>query len=55
MLLFVVLVFAYYAAYDLYLPNDWVPIAAALLVAALSLPGASRLTGGAGDGRPPSR
>ncbi|MBG0831129.1 endonuclease/exonuclease/phosphatase family protein [Planomonospora sp. ID67723] len=42
MLLFVVLVFGYYAAYDLYLPNDWVPIAAALLVAALALAGTAR-------------
>ncbi|MDP9867110.1 MULTISPECIES: endonuclease/exonuclease/phosphatase family protein [Streptosporangium] len=33
MLLFVVLVFGYYAAYDLYLPNRWVPGCAALLVA----------------------
>ncbi|GAA3447739.1 endonuclease/exonuclease/phosphatase family protein [Planomonospora venezuelensis] len=42
MLLFVVLVFGYYAAYDLYLPNDWVPVAAALLVAALALAGTAR-------------
>ncbi|GIH92783.1 endonuclease/exonuclease/phosphatase family protein [Planobispora siamensis] len=42
MLVFVVLTFAYYAAYDLYLPNDWVPIAAALLVAAVSATGGLR-------------
>ncbi|WP_067471484.1 endonuclease/exonuclease/phosphatase family protein [Actinomadura hibisca] len=37
MLLFVLLVFAYYSAYDLGVPNRWVPVLAALLVAAPSL------------------
>ncbi|MGC5010517.1 endonuclease/exonuclease/phosphatase family protein [Streptosporangium sp. DT93] len=43
MLLFVVFVFGYYAAYDLYLPNGWVPIAAAIAVAALALVGGAGL------------
>ncbi|GAA2901377.1 hypothetical protein GCM10010517_67190 [Streptosporangium fragile] len=37
MLLFVVLAFGYYAAYDLYLPNQWVPVTAALAVAGTGL------------------
>lgn len=43
MLLFVVFVFGYYAAYDLYLPNQWVPVCAALVVAVLGLAGSAGL------------
>ncbi|WP_406313669.1 endonuclease/exonuclease/phosphatase family protein [Streptosporangium sp. NBC_01639] len=43
MLLFVVSVFGYYAAYDLYLPNQWVPLCAALLVAAVAVAGRTGL------------
>lgn len=43
MLLFVVFVFGYYAAYDLYLPNQWVPVCAALLVAVPAVVGATGL------------
>ncbi|WP_031164144.1 endonuclease/exonuclease/phosphatase family protein [Streptosporangium roseum] len=43
MLLFVVFVFGYYAAYDLYLPNQWVPGCAALLVAVPAVVGATGL------------
>lgn len=46
LLLFVVLVFAYYAAYDLYLPNDYVPILAAVVVAML---GVIRVPGSAAE------
>ncbi|MFC4913925.1 endonuclease/exonuclease/phosphatase family protein [Actinomadura gamaensis] len=35
-LVFVVLFFAYYSAYDLGVPNRWVPVAAAVAVAAIS-------------------
>ncbi|MCP2338999.1 endonuclease/exonuclease/phosphatase family protein [Actinomadura rupiterrae] len=35
-LVFVVLFFAYYSAYDLGIPNRWVPVAAAVVVAAVS-------------------
>ncbi|RFU37604.1 metal-dependent hydrolase [Actinomadura logoneensis] len=35
-LVFVVLFFAYYSAYDLGMPNRWVPLAASVLVAAVS-------------------
>ncbi|MGS2641271.1 endonuclease/exonuclease/phosphatase family protein [Streptosporangium sp. LJ11] len=43
MLLFVVFVFGYYAAYDLYLPNGWVPVCAALVVALLGVAGSAGL------------
>ncbi|MFI6511860.1 endonuclease/exonuclease/phosphatase family protein [Streptosporangium sp. NPDC050855] len=43
MLLFFVFVFGYYAAYDLYLPNGWVPVSAALVVAVLAVVGGSGL------------
>ncbi|MGW0587043.1 endonuclease/exonuclease/phosphatase family protein [Streptosporangium sp. NPDC002607] len=43
MLLFVVFVFGYYAAYDLYLSNQWVPVGAALVVAILGLAGGTGL------------
>ncbi|OUC85980.1 endonuclease/exonuclease/phosphatase family protein [Streptosporangium minutum] len=43
MLLFVVFVFGYYAAYDLYLPNQWVPVCAALLVTVPAVVGATGL------------
>ncbi|MFC6878358.1 MULTISPECIES: endonuclease/exonuclease/phosphatase family protein [Actinomadura] len=41
-LLFVLLVFAYYAAYDLGVPNRWVPVATALCVALLTVRGTAR-------------
>ncbi|RJL24261.1 metal-dependent hydrolase [Bailinhaonella thermotolerans] len=37
LLLFVVLVFAYFSAYDLHLPNGYVPIAAAVVVGAIAV------------------
>ncbi|MFC5184517.1 endonuclease/exonuclease/phosphatase family protein [Actinomadura harenae] len=42
LLVFVVLFFAYYSAYDLGMPNRWVPVAAAVIVAAVSFGRASR-------------
>ncbi|MEV5575336.1 endonuclease/exonuclease/phosphatase family protein [Spirillospora sp. NPDC052269] len=41
-LVFVVLFFAYYSAYDLGMPNRWVPVAAAVVVAAVSFSRAER-------------
>lgn len=37
LVLFIVLAFAYYAAYDLGIPNDYVPLVAALIIAGLAL------------------
>lgn len=45
-LLFVLLVFAYYAAYDLGVPNRWVPVTTALYIAFLAVRGDVRLSEG---------
>ncbi|MGI5162893.1 endonuclease/exonuclease/phosphatase family protein [Spirillospora sp. CA-253888] len=50
MLLFVLLVFAYYSAYDLGVPNRWVPVLAALLVAVPALARTVRAEHGPGLG-----
>jgi endonuclease/exonuclease/phosphatase family metal-dependent hydrolase len=51
-LAFVILIFAYYAAYDLGVVNDYVPIVLALVVGALAVVGASRQAPEGPAGRP---